>query len=310
MRDTWRFALHSSVFKLRGSQGNQKAKLTLYFHKIEKAMALPKPRAGFGRAWILSDFLPLLEHYCEDFGYDDTVGACCLNLEAYCVFNQQMGAKWPDLEAKVAELLNTMVRPESGLAGGVKMLTRQELNASGSMNFSRFVATRHSVRNFSTQPVSKDVVECAVSIAQRTPSVCNRQPWHVYGICEKRLMRAALELQNGNAGFSENIQILLIVVGDLSTMLTPGERNEIWVDGGMFSMSLVYALHSLGLGTCCLNLCHNASEEDHLRELVGIAAAHRPIMMIAIGQLPEVLMVACSQRKRTEEVLDWVHAEV
>jgi nitroreductase len=88
-------------------------------------------------------------------------------------------------------------------------------------------------------------------------------------------------------------------------MMNSAERNEIWVDGGMFSMSLVYALHSLGLGTCCLNLCQNASEENRLRALVGITPHHSPVMMIAVGNIPETLSVAHSQRKLVKEVLTW-----
>src|SRR3546814_1994141 len=63
----------------------------------------------------------------------------------------------------------------------------------------------------------------------------------------------ALSLQNGNRGFGHEIPCLLILCTDLSAFDTAGERYQHWIDGGMFSMSLVWALHALGYSSCCLN---------------------------------------------------------
>jgi len=100
--------------------------------------------------------------------------------------------------------------------------------------------------SFSDRPVKQEIVKRAVSLALKTPSVCNRQAWFVYHIDDQSIIGRCLELQNGNSGFGHKIQSLLIIASDLKAFDTGGERYQHWIDGGMFSMSLVYALHPWG----------------------------------------------------------------
>lgn len=48
------------------------------------------------------------------------------------------------------------------------------------MEFEKVVQNRHSVRMFTDQPVERDVIKEIVSLAQRSPSWVNSQPWQVY----------------------------------------------------------------------------------------------------------------------------------
>lgn len=305
IHDGFRIARYSSYLKLNGTRENQKAKLTYYYHKIEKAMALPMPRPGFGKNWILAEFIPLLNNYYSNFGNDDVVEICCINLHSYIQFNQRLNAPLNDVYKLIEKTLESIEKPSSNNLGGIKEVFADKIKTAASIDFSSFVNNRYSIRNFTSDAVDRELIVKAIQMAQRTPSVCNRQPWHIYAFTNKHEILEALKHQNGNEGFSQNIQVLLIVAGDLSSMMSSSERNEIWVDGGMFSMSLVYSLHSLGVGTCCLNLCHNASEEIKLRRQIGMHPAHSPVMMIAVGHIPQRLAVAHSQRKSVKDVLTW-----
>ena len=48
------------------------------------------------------------------------------------------------------------------------------------MEFSQVVANRHSVRDFTDQPVSREDLVDVVRTAQQAPSWVNSQPWRVY----------------------------------------------------------------------------------------------------------------------------------
>ena len=48
------------------------------------------------------------------------------------------------------------------------------------MEFSQVVANRHSVRDFTDQPVSQEDLVDIVRSAQQAPSWVNSQPWRVY----------------------------------------------------------------------------------------------------------------------------------
>lgn len=303
--DARRMSAHSMSIKSCSSLDNKRAKITFLYHKIEKAMALPVPRAGFGRQWIPEDFIPLLTAYQEESGNDDLVDTCCENLRKYVAFNKSLGVEMDEIYELIQKTLEKINPPQSKTGGGIISVSASAIHSASAVDFERFVNSRHSIRNFTSQEIPREVLEEAIRIAQRTPSVCNRQSWHIYTFLKKDSILTALRYQNGNAGFNDKVQALLMVTGDLSGMISTSERNQIWVDGGMFSMSLVYALHSLKLGTCCLNLCHDAAGDRLLRHSLNISPSHSPVMMIAVGHIPETVLVANSLRKRVQEVVTW-----
>jgi len=303
--DTAKYARFSASLKKQRSQKNQRALLTFYYHKIEKGLALPSPKPGFGSSWIVSDFLPLLESYLKKNGADDVVGSCRKALEEYVSFHAHHAGARVETVQCVLEVLKGFPEPDHSVGGGTRSVDVQSLTRSWGVDFASFANARHSVRKFADMPVEPRLIEKAVAVAQRAPSVCNRQSWRVYALLEKEAIQQALKLQSGNSGFGEKIPCLLLVTGDVSTMLFSYERNQVWIDGGLFSMALIYALQSVGLASCCLNLCLPWNVEKRLAALYQMPPDERPIMMIAVGHLPDQLLVAHSQRKPLSAVLTW-----
>lgn len=48
------------------------------------------------------------------------------------------------------------------------------------MEFDKVVETRRSIRGFTDKPVSREMVEQIITLANRTPSSMNTQPWHLH----------------------------------------------------------------------------------------------------------------------------------
>ncbi len=90
--DLSRYARYSSSFKKEKSKINQQAWITLDYHKIEKGLSIPNPRLGFGEKWIESEFLPQLERYYSDYGFDQVVGSCV----GAMLFNYERNHIWID----------------------------------------------------------------------------------------------------------------------------------------------------------------------------------------------------------------------
>jgi nitroreductase len=111
-----------------------------------------------------------------------------------------------------------------------------------------------------------------------------------------------LKLQNGNSGFSESINKLLIITTDTKNF-TKLEGNQVFIDGGMFAMSLVYALHAEGIASCCLNTCVPYVDEKKIKRIGNIPTSERLIMMVGIGKYKENFKVAISNRIATKEIL-------
>ena len=75
------------------------------------------------------------------------------------------------------------------------------------MEFSQVVANRHSVRDFTDQPVSREDLVDVVRTAQQAPSWVNSQPWRVYAATGRTLeeikKRHAADVAAGRKGASD-----------------------------------------------------------------------------------------------------------
>ena len=303
--DTLKYAKFSLSLKKSRSRSNEAALLTFYYHKIEKGLALPQPKPGFGSSWIAPDFLPLLKSYVDRFGPDKIVAVSLKALESYVAYHDTRREDSFGTVDAVRKFLAAAPPAQHCVGGGTIELDGRQLRSLWGINFHEFAASRHSIRIFSSEPVDREVIARAVATAQTAPSVCNRQAWHVYALADSVSIRKALEFQNGNAGFGQQIPCLLLVTCDTSAMIFTYERNQIWIDGGLFSMALIYALQSHGLATCCLNLSIPWTVERELGAFYRLKASERPIMMIAVGHPPDRFRVANSQRNPLSTVLTW-----
>jgi len=301
--DLKRFLDWSAVRSRSVSQVNLRAQITMDYHRIEKGLALKEPRLGFG-IQVIERLISNLYEYQVKYGLDE-VGQIAINtLSAYCKFHLEQGVNCEQIQQAIATLRTTSSsNGNCSIQGGTVEITKEEIHQAGKLDLKAFFESRYSVRQFSSEDVDLNLIQEAVVMAQKTPSVCNRQSAKVYVFSREEDKQKVLSYQNGNRGFGEQINKVLIITSDLQHFTTAGERNQCWIDGGMFSMSLVYALHSLGLGSCCLNWSVQHYVDRELRRVAGIPDSEAVMMMIGVGHLPEKLKVAQSPRKDLSEVL-------
>lgn len=183
------------------------------------------------------------------------------------------------------------------LDGGVCVVTNDDMRQGVLKDPRAFFFSRHSVREFDPRSVDRREIEAAIELAMKSPSACNRQPWHVYHIDDADLIAEALSLQNGNRGFGDGVKNLLVIAADLRAFGPGVEHYQHWIDGGMFSMSLVYAFHAKGLVSCCLNWSASPRQDLALRSLLPIESAHSVIMMLAVG-FPRSETTVCKSPRR------------
>ena len=294
-------------FKSSATLNNKKNKVThsseliFYYHKIEKGLALPNPKVGFGKDAI-NYLLDSLEDYVNKYGWDRVSNISLNTLSLYKQFNESNNNYIDDVFSRIELLTKHLNGKHYSDEGGIINTTREEILASSSINFKDFANKRYSIRNYSNEEVKDETILEAIKIAQKTPSVCNRQSSKVHIFSNKDIQKKALSFQNGNAGFGDKAGKVLLVTADIEDFFGAGERHQAYIDGGMFAMSLIYGLHSLGLGSCALNLALDYRKEAALKKSLGIDTKEVLIMMIAVGHLPDELAVAASPRKQIEEI--------
>jgi len=181
------------------------------------------------------------------------------------------------------------------------IVKNQDINLQ-SKTFSQILRNRRSIREYINKKVPKNVIENSIIDASFTPSACNRQPWKVYQIFSEEKKNVILQFQNNHANWRKNANILLICV-DLNFYSGSREKHAPFIDGGLFSMSIMLSLSSKGINTCPLNLNNKTSATKKLINKLGIAKSEMPIMLIAYGYSPLRPHVTKGEKKQIKEIV-------
>ena len=167
-----------------------------------------------------------------------------------------------------------------------------------SSSFKKVILSRHSIRNFGDTKINdSDVVKAIYMAKNTTPSVCNRQGYEALVVRNKETCKKILALQNGNSGIS-GIQNIIVVCSLIPSFFGSNERNQPYIDGGIFLMSLLNCLHFNNIASCTLNWSTDTKTDKNLRGLLKIHDSRVIIALIAIGTYEvKEINIASSHRK-------------
>lgn len=268
-------------------------------HVIEKGMSMRNPRKGFGQAKVIA-LLKRLCLYVERYGNDDIefVIDPLSTIKKYIDYTNSNGVCIDEIEASFNDVVKKTKIKEIYPQGGIMEVFKEDIQQKGQGNFSELLYSRHSVRYFKDEDVTKEIVEKALTLAQRTPSACNRQAWltHVY-LNDKS--KELLMWQGGCKGFEDEIRCSILVTANLKGFLSY-EPHQAYIDGGMYAMNLLNAFHSIGMATIPLSCGFTCSKLSELQKF-NIAESEVPIVIIGVGYPLDKYNVAISLRKDISE---------
>ena len=193
----------------------------------------------------------------------------------------------------------------SGVEGPANVPQRYASLGSCGVNYEDLKALcerRHSVRWFDNWPVPRELLDAAIEVAATAPSACNRQPFQFYVFEEPQMARKVGAIPMGTAGFSDNFQSLIVVVGDLSAYPMEKDRHIIYIDSALAVMQLQLALETLGLSSCTINWPDIERHERQMAELLHLEDYQRPTMVIAIGYAKPESLVPYSAKKTAQDL--------
>lgn len=172
------------------------------------------------------------------------------------------------------------------------------------LNFDYYdaISTRHSVRNFQDKLIKKDDLKYCVNSAILTPTACNRQMVKLYYVIDDEKRNELKKYIMGLSGFNKETVNLFIVTFDVSAFTFYGERNQGYLNAGLFSMNLVNAMHFKGIGSCFLQWGNTNNEESKIKKKLGIPEKERIAIVIGAGYYVDESLIAKSARKSINEV--------
>lgn len=192
-----------------------------------------------------------------------------------------------------------------------------------------FLATmrrRRTVRDFSSRPVPRDVIERCLLAAGTAPNGANRQPWRFVVVGSpalKKEIRREAEVEEEAFYSGKAPQEWLDALEHLGTDANKpflekapwliaifAERYEVGPDGkklknyyvsesvGIATGMLITALHNAGLAT----LTHTPSPMTFLNELLGRPDNERPFLILVVGYPEEDAQVPDIGKKSIDEI--------
>ncbi len=197
-----------------------------------------------------------------------------------------------------------------------------------SKDFLAYMKKRHSVRDYATSPVPREIIENIIATAASAPSGANRQPWHFVAVADpdmKAQIRAAAEEEEksfyqGGAGDEWLSALEPIGTGVEKPHLTDApwlivvfaERYGLNPDGSRYKNYyinesvgialgfLIAAIHNAGL--VCLE--HTPNPMKFINTLCNRPINEKPVMVIPVGYPTETATIpaAAKQKKPLDKV--------
>ncbi|MBC3880127.1 nitroreductase family protein [Undibacterium sp. LX40W] len=196
--------------------------------------------------------------------------------------------------------------------------------------FYQELSRRKTIREFSSTPVSREIIEQCLLAAGTAPSGANHQPWHFAVVADpalKHKIRIEAEIEerefyerrapqewkdalaplgtDSNKPFLEDAPYLIAIFGQKSTLMDDGTAVKNYYVPESVSIAtgfLIAALHHAGLAT----LTHTPSPMGFLNQLLGRPDNEKPYILLVVGHPATHCMVPNIRKKPLEQIASFL----
>lgn len=148
------------------------------------------------------------------------------------------------------------------------------------------IMTRTSVRNYTSETVSKENIETMLRAGMAAPTAVNRQPWHFVVVTDREKLNALAEANRGS-GMAAKAPLVIVVCGNMEKALE-GTGRGFWIqDCSAATENILLAAHALGLGAVWTGLYPNEERSNAIRKLLKAPENIVPLCTIVIGHPQE-----------------------
>ena len=148
------------------------------------------------------------------------------------------------------------------------------------MELKEALLKRRSVRKFTKEPVSEDMIEEILHAAMSGPSACNRKPWDFYVITNGEV----LEKLKGASKFTKfDSKLAIVVCGNLLRAL-PLTMASYWIqDCSAATENILLRVTDLGLGAVWCGIHPQKRAIEKVKKILDIPEKQIPLNIIFIG---------------------------
>jgi iodotyrosine deiodinase len=198
------------------------------------------------------------------------------------------------------------------------------------VEFRQHMQRRRTVREFSSRPVPREVIEECLLTAGSAPNGANLQPWHFVVVSDpkvKREIRIAAEQEerefynrrapqewldalsvigtDAQKPFLEAAPCLIVIFGKNNSFLPDGRRVKSYYVNesvGIATGFLITAIHNAGL----VSLTHTPSPMGFLNDILHIPPSEKPFLILVVGYPAEDAQVPVIEKKSLDEIATFI----
>lgn len=152
------------------------------------------------------------------------------------------------------------------------------------MELKEVLLKRRSVRKFTEEPVSEEMIEELLHAAMSGPSACNKMPWDFYVVTNEEKLE---ELKSASKFSKYSSKLAIIVCGNLSRAL-PMQMADYWIqDCSAATENILLRVTDLGLGAVWCGIHPQKRAEERVRNILNMSEKEIPLNIIFIGHPAE-----------------------
>jgi len=303
--DYQRFKKYAAANFKSTNKENARSKLMYYTHQVEKGLSRRHFRPNFGEVPI-TNLSHSIKAWLDMQGdqHDEFFLSALAVMKHYFLKHENLAVETDKKRLFSEDVLALIMKENDDKLRATVQIKASDKVQNHSCNFHDLATRRYSVREYDATPVDSSLLVEAVKIAQKSPSVCNRQSARIHIVEDLEKIEKILTIQKGFKGYATPNK-LAIITSDIRTFLKQSERTQSYVDGGLFAMSFMYALEFLSLAAVPLSTMLSPEAEKKFRQVAQIPEHENLIMAIAIGHFLEAVEVPASARNQAETIITY-----
>ena len=148
--------------------------------------------------------------------------------------------------------------------------------------FTDLAKSRRSMRKFASRQVEQEKIDAIIEAALRAPSGRGARPWAFVVVRDEESLAKLSVAKPMGAAFLKGASVGIVICGDPSA-------SHLWIeDCAIAAVSMQYAAHSMGLGTCWVQMRGNnynekQSSRNYIAELLDLPGNLDVECIVAVG---------------------------
>ena len=144
------------------------------------------------------------------------------------------------------------------------------------------ILTRRSIRRYTPQRVSNQLITDLLQAAMSAPSAANEQPWHFVVIDDHKILDEIPKFHSYSSMLPQAPVAIFVCVERI-----PGREGSLVQDGSAATQNLLLAAHAQGLGAVWLGIYPFDERIQGMRKLTNLPEHMLPLALVALGHPAE-----------------------